>query len=158
MSLLKCHALRSLLNFTNREATRPDHFIDDLRTRFLVLSRSAAWRHVQACIEGLGRQWRIEEETPGSGQFRLSRRVLRAFVSDVTVALWPADDRRVAVDVVSSSRVGRVDFGQNARNIRDFYRSLEAYLQKLPESGEECVNSKRRSVASVGESAGRKLQ
>ncbi|MDD4890100.1 MAG: DUF1499 domain-containing protein [Phycisphaerae bacterium] len=143
MSLSSWHALRSIARFSNREASRADHESPDLRTRFLVLSRRAAWRHVQACIEGMaenGGGWQLEEEAPASGQFQLSRRTGgRWFASDVTVNLWRADDRRVAVDVVSASRVGRVDFGQNARNIRDFYRALEGYLQKLPADGSEGI-------------------
>lgn len=139
MSLWRSHTLRSILRFASRESTRPDHDCPDLRTRFLVLSRRAAWRHIQACIESLTqtrRDWTLEEETPASGQFELSRTPwLRWRASSITVGLWRADDRRVAVDVVSTSRFGRVDFGRNARNIRDFYRALEAYLQRLPADG-----------------------
>jgi len=137
MSLWNWHALRSILTFTNREASRSDHPSAELRTRFLAMDRRSAWRHVQTCIEQLGRHWRIEEETPSSGQFHLTRKtLLRWFTSDVAVSLYQADDRRVGVELISSSRIGLIDFGQNARNIRDFYRALEAYLRFLPAPGE----------------------
>ncbi len=137
MLLSNWHALRSILRFTNREASRPDHRSAELRTRYLALDRRDAWRHVQACIEQFDRQWQMLEETVASGQIHLTRKVLlRWFTSDVSVTLWQADEKRVAVDVSSASRIGRMDFGQNARNVRDFYRSLEMYLRLLPAPGE----------------------
>jgi len=133
------HTLQSILRFTIRAATRPQHRSVDLRTRFLVMDLPTAWRHVQTCIERLGRPWRIDEETPASRTFHLVRKArLRFFWEDVKVSLWPADDRRVGVDAISTSRAGRIDFGQNARNIREFYRALEAYLQCLPSLDAGC--------------------
>ena len=138
MSLLSWHALRSIVRFSSREATRPDHDLPDLRTRYLALPRRLAWRYVLSSIEALAERgrWRLEDESAASGQVHLTvGGRLRWCVCDVRVSLWPADERRVAVDVSSSSRGGGIDFGQNARNIRDFYRSLEAYLSHLPADG-----------------------
>lgn len=138
MALSDWHALRSILRFENRAASASGHACGDLRTRYLVMERHDAWREVRKCIERLDDRWRIEDETPSAGQIRLSRKSrLRMFTDDVTVQLWPADDGRVGIDVTSSSRIGRIDFGQNARNVRDFYRALEASLQELPEPGRD---------------------
>lgn len=126
------HALRSIVRRTSREATRPDHDLPDLRTRFLRLPRKLASRQVQSAIEKLGQSgggWRIDDDCCPTGPFHMVRsRLLRWCVSDVTIWLWPVEDRAdvFGVDVVSASRGGIVDFGQNARNIRDFYRALEA--------------------------------
>lgn len=130
LRIWQCHALRSLVQWTTRQATRPDHPIDDLRTRFLVTTRAAAWHCVREFAENLPAPWRIdEEEDRTGGSLFLVRRSFAWFTSRLEVSLWQADDRRVAVDVVSSTREGLIDFGRNARNIRDFYRALEAHLQ-----------------------------
>jgi hypothetical protein len=139
------HALRSIVRRTNREATRPDHELADLRTRFLPLRPEEAWRHVQSAVDRLannGGGWSVEEESPDGDQVRLvRRRMLRFSVSDVTVSLWPMDSPAgplVAVDVVSVGRGGPIDFGQNARNVRDFYRALEAVQMKCQVPSAKC--------------------
>jgi hypothetical protein len=131
------HTLRSILRMSNRAETRPEHPSVDLRTRFLVMDPPEADGHVRTCIERLGNRWQLVEAAVGGGVFQLTRRTaLRFYIDDVKVTLWPAEDSdppRVGVDLLSTSRLGRCDFGQNARNIRDFYRSLEAYLRHVPE-------------------------
>ena len=139
-------AWRPIARLTGRaEASRPDHPSPALRTRFLVMPSRLAWRYVQSCIERLVQQagWKLEEESPLANQFQLVRRsVWRWFTCDVTVSLWPVDGKlegiaggpanRVGVDVTSTSRGGPIDFAQNARNIRDFYRALEIAVQQSP--------------------------
>ncbi len=128
------HAMHSILRFSNRASNSADHPCPQLRTRFVPLPPGEAWRVVRLCVEQLDDRWALVDETPGSGHLRLTRKSgLRMFTNDVSVSLWPTGDGRVGIDVTSSSRLGRVDFGQNARNIRDFYRALEASLQSLPE-------------------------
>ncbi|MFB6263926.1 MAG: DUF1499 domain-containing protein [Bradymonadaceae bacterium] len=50
------------------------------------------------------------------------------FVDDVTVEVRPVTDAVARVDVVSESRLGEWDFGQNARNIRDFFEGLNSRI------------------------------
>lgn len=162
MSLLSWHALRSIVRFSSREATRPDHELPDLRTRYLALPRRLAWRYVLSSVEARASRggWTLEDESASSGQVHLTvRGRLRWCVCDVRVSLWPADERRIAVDVTSSSRGGGIDFGQNARNIRDFYRSLEMWLQHLPADGNPKASgirdeaSGRNAEGGIGDSA-----
>ncbi|MCG3181120.1 MAG: hypothetical protein BIFFINMI_03494 [Phycisphaerae bacterium] len=148
MAWADCHSLRSVLTLNNRAATRPDHPCADLRTRYLVMDRPRAWRCVQTCIERLGKRWRIEDETPASGTFHMAcRSRWRMFTDDVKVSLWPAEagSGSIAVDLMSSSRTGRCDFGRCARNIVDFYRALEAYLQLVPGRNNGSTFDVRRS-------------
>jgi len=49
-------------------------------------------------------------------------------VDDVVVRV-AEDGGRTAVNVRSASRVGRGDFGQNARNIRAFFLELDRQLE-----------------------------
>lgn len=50
------------------------------------------------------------------------------FVDDVTVRVEPVTEFVTRVHVRSASRVGKGDFGQNARNIRTFLDELDARL------------------------------
>jgi uncharacterized protein (DUF1499 family) len=50
------------------------------------------------------------------------------FVDDVTITVQPVTEFVTRVDVHSRSRVGKGDFGQNARNIEAFYGELEERL------------------------------
>jgi uncharacterized protein (DUF1499 family) len=60
-----------------------------------------------------------------------SRTVLWRFVDDVRVRVR-SHGRGAAVDVRSASRVGRGDFGQNARRIRVFLEELDRQLAGAP--------------------------
>ena len=60
-----------------------------------------------------------------------SRTVLWRFVDDVRVRVRSREGATV-VDVRSASRVGRGDFGQNARRIRGFLEELDRQLASAP--------------------------
>jgi Protein of unknown function (DUF1499) len=55
------------------------------------------------------------------------------FKDDLSVHLLPAKDG-TRVRVKSASRVGRYDFGQNARHVRHFFEELERELQTRTEN------------------------
>ena len=50
------------------------------------------------------------------------------FADDVTVSVHPVTEFVTRVDVRSRSRVGKGDFGQNARNIKAFFEALDERL------------------------------
>jgi len=50
------------------------------------------------------------------------------FVDDVTITIEPVTEFVTRVNVRSASRVGKGDFGQNARNIRRFFTELDSRL------------------------------
>ena len=60
-----------------------------------------------------------------------SRTALWRFVDDVRVRVR-SGERGTVVDVRSASRVGRGDFGQNARRIRKFLEELDRQLVTTP--------------------------
>ncbi len=60
-----------------------------------------------------------------------ARTVLWRFVDDVRIRLTNREGTTV-VEVRSSSRVGRGDFGQNARRIRGFLKELDRQLVTAP--------------------------
>jgi len=49
-------------------------------------------------------------------------------VDDVTIRVRPASGQSVSVDVLSRSRVGKGDFGANARRIAQFLEALDSTL------------------------------
>jgi uncharacterized protein (DUF1499 family) len=67
-------------------------------------------------------------EADGEIQATSTTRMMR-FVDDVTIRIRPEGDRTV-VTVRSGSRVGKGDFGQNARNVRAFFDELDRQLQR----------------------------
>lgn len=80
-------------------------------------------------IEAVGDVERMEvvEVKRGERVIEATRETaLLGFVDDITITVSPVTEFVTAVNVRSASRVGKGDFGQNARNI-------EAYLQALDE-------------------------
>lgn len=66
------------------------------------------------------------DETHGEIRVEARSRLWR-FVDDITIRVTDREGATV-VDVRSASRVGRGDFGQNARNIRRFQDELETQI------------------------------
>lgn len=75
-------------------------------------------------------RWSLAAHRPESGEIRAEAgtRLFR-FVDDVTIRVREEGGKTV-VSVRSASRVGKGDFGQNARNIRAFLEELDAQLQR----------------------------
>jgi hypothetical protein len=75
--------------------------------------------------------WRVLDSTPPAGRTGVGRveasvrTTVFGFTDDVTIRIRPGINE-TRVDIRSRSRVGRHDFGQNARRVREFQRELEA--------------------------------
>lgn len=88
-------------------------------------------RVFDAALQAVGRmpRWTLVSSRTEQGEIRAeaTTRLFR-FVDDVTIHC--AEQSGVtAVNVRSASRVGRSDFGQNARNIRAFFDALDSQLE-----------------------------
>ena len=73
------------------------------------------------------------------------------FVDDVTITVQPVTEFVTRVDVHSRSRVGKGDFGQNARNITMFYGELEERLGAVrfnPEVPDKANNTSPQDATS----------
>jgi len=88
-------------------------------------------RVFDAALRAIGRlpRWQVISSWPERGEIKAeaTTRLFR-FVDDVTVRVEERDGLTV-VNVRSASRVGRSDFGQNARNIRAFFEELDRQLR-----------------------------
>ncbi|MBI2080324.1 MAG: DUF1499 domain-containing protein [candidate division NC10 bacterium] len=73
-------------------------------------------------------RWTVVKADPATGLIEAEARTrLWRFVDDVTIRV-AAKAGRTTVSVISASRVGRGDLGQNARNIRAFLGALRRAL------------------------------
>jgi uncharacterized protein (DUF1499 family) len=105
---------------TNRSETSQDNRDPMLRP----LAVSATLNEIQLAVDEFSRErvnWKITstQEVGDTLQIAMERttRWLR-FVDDVSIASSPVD-AGVRIDIVSQSRVGKGDLGQNPRNIRE---------------------------------------
>ena len=120
----------SLLTALTRNVaeTSRNHEDPRLRTRFYPLSRETVWNSVHQ-VAGFQKGWTVVKLDPAEGTLQAEARTrLLRFVDDVTIRVRPADGERVSVDVLSRSRVGKGDFGANARRIVQFLEALDSTL------------------------------
>ena len=75
---------------------------------------------MEAALKTLPR-WRVERIDPAAGTISATRRTrLFRFTDDVTIRL-EATPTGTRLHVRSRSRVGKSDFGQNRRNVRELF-------------------------------------
>ena len=89
--------------------------------------RATVERVYDATVQAVRRlpRWSLVSTRPESREVRAEARSrIFRFVDDVRIQVVSRDGTTL-VEVTSSSRVGRGDFGQNARNIRTFFRALD---------------------------------
>jgi uncharacterized protein (DUF1499 family) len=102
---------------------------DDLRIQRFTATEERVTRAARAAVAALP-GWELVGSGRGPGgaevQAVARTRVLR-FKDDVTVRIRKRDDL-TEVSVRSRSRVGKADFGQNARNVRTFQAELERQM------------------------------
>lgn len=110
-----------------RERQRPAY--SDLRPMVLDMEAEPAFRLVLEAVQAL--RWRvIEQSAPGgrSGQGRIeavSETFLMRFEDDITIRIRPSP-AGTRVDIRSASRLGRHDFGANAKRIRRLVEEILA--------------------------------
>ena len=112
-----------------REREKQRSAYADLRTLVLEVEADEAFRLVKEAVTTL--KWRIiEEAAPGgrSGQGRIEAvaetRIMR-FQDDIVIRIRPSG-AGTRIDMRSASRVGRHDFGANARRIRRLIEEIVA--------------------------------
>jgi uncharacterized protein (DUF1499 family) len=87
-------------------------------------------RVFDASLRAAGRmpRWAVVSSRQEQGDIRAeAKTMVWRFVDDVVIRVTE-EGGRTAVNVRSASRVGRGDFGQNARNIRAFFLELDRQL------------------------------
>lgn len=73
--------------------------------------------------------WTVITEDRAALTVKAERKTrLMGFVDDVVIKVEPVTEFATRVHIKSSSRVGKGDFGQNARNIQQFFTELDRRL------------------------------
>ena len=99
----------------------------DLRPQRYLATKACVFDAAMHTVNRLPR-WQMVGYREDAGEIRAEVRTrLWRFVDDVTIRVT-ADNAQTLVSVKSASRVGRGDFGQNARNIRTFLGELNGRL------------------------------
>lgn len=100
-------------------------------------------------VAGAGaiQRWEVVESDRTKFTVKATRTTRVGFVDDIIITIVPVTEFATEVNVRSASRVGKGDFGQNARNIKEFFAELDKRLgalkfdpasqQKDPKSADE---------------------
>ncbi len=74
-------------------------------------------------------RWRVVEYRENQGRLHATHTTgLMRFVDDVNLYIVQGLDGTTKLEIVSQSRVGKGDFGQNKRNIKELLSALDAKL------------------------------
>jgi len=101
----------------------------DLQDRGYAASEDRVADAVQDAIGSLPR-WTLQGsgKGPGGASIQALRKTRTGFVDEVTIRIR-REAGRTLVKVRSRSRTGQIDFGQNARNIRELFAALDAKVR-----------------------------
>jgi len=100
----------------------------DVTPRFYQATTERAFDAALHAVNRLPR-WALVAYQPEKGEIRAEARTrLFRFADDVLIRV-EAQNGEVVVQVRSASRIGKGDFGQNARNIRAFFDELDRQMR-----------------------------
>lgn len=118
----------------NIAQTSTDGGAKGLKTRTYqsdIASVGSASKDVISGLSTWGGSWRLVDETDGGAESRLRVEVpVVVFTDDLEVTIKKAGEGSVEVNVKSQSRVGKSDFGENARHVRKFLAALDEKLKR----------------------------
>lgn len=101
----------------------------NLRPQYYTASPGKVLTKAEASIDSLPR-WSLVSSESASRSIQATRETqVFGFIDDVTVWVEPVTQSVTRVRVRSASRIGKLDFGQNARNIREFFSALDRRLK-----------------------------
>ncbi len=116
----------------NRAETRPNHFDPSLRTKTCVLPSDACFNLVLEILSTLPR-WKVVRQDRETGRITAVRLTpVFGFTDDIEIRVTKKEENTAWLNLRSASRVGKGDFGQNARNIREVFEAFERRMHKLP--------------------------
>jgi len=118
----------------NIAQTSPDGGKKALKTRTYQSEASTVRKASVEVIRNLsswGSSWKVADVTDAGSEMRVKAEVpVVLFTDDLEVTIKDTRDGAVKVDVRSQSRVGKSDFGENARHVRKFLAALDARMNK----------------------------
>ena len=75
--------------------------------------------------------WTVISNDQKTFQIVAERRTQLGFIDDVLIRVEPVTDFATQIQVRSTSRVGKGDFGQNARNIEELFAAIDERIGAL---------------------------
>jgi uncharacterized protein (DUF1499 family) len=123
----------------NRLETSKNHSDATLWPRHYAVS--GIFKMAINIIEGWP-HWRIVSQDPKTGIIRAERKTrLLRFIDDVEIQI--VTNGETEVHVRSQSRIGKGDFGQNKRNVREFLMALD---KRVRENRDDAMMEELRST------------
>lgn len=112
----------------NIYVTTPENPDPFFRPRKYAKSKEEVAGTVQEVLAALAR-WQVMEYRENQGRIHATHTTrLMRFVDDVNIYVVQGLDGITKLEVISQSRVGKGDLGQNKRNIRELLSALDAKL------------------------------
>jgi len=100
----------------------------EIQPQYYTAEPPRVYEQSREAIAALDR-WRVVSAEGGSHTIKATHETyVFGFIDDVTVWIEPVTEFVTRVRVRSASRVGKGDFGQNARNIGEFFGALDERL------------------------------
>jgi len=116
--------------FRNWVCTKPDAGNPDLRTRLYAGGPKKIFNHAKD-LAAKRRGWKIVDADVDAGILKIEARTLVfRFVDDVVIRVNPAAGGGTSLDMESRSRVGKGDFGTNARRVSKFLKRMDEIVRK----------------------------
>lgn len=100
----------------------------EVQPHYYTADPQRVFEEARAGVQSL-EQWTLVSEDSAAHTLQAERETsVFGFVDDVSVTIDPITEFVTRVHVKSASRVGKGDFGQNARNIEEFLAELDRRL------------------------------
>lgn len=116
---------------TNRAQTAPDAPDPALQTRVYGAPVELVARAVQSVrISTYGCAWKLDKGANGAPDKIVFRVPVIVFTDILTVSLQSAGENKTRVDVESHSQIGKGDFGENRRHIKQLLNALDVLLPR----------------------------
>ncbi len=111
----------------------------EIQPHYYSTDSARIYEEALASVDALER-WEVADRDRSQRRIEAERttRLLR-FVDDITIRVEPVTEYVAQVHVRSASRVGEADFGQNARNIEEFFDELDERLGAVKFDPDEAV-------------------
>ncbi|HKJ93885.1 MAG TPA: DUF1499 domain-containing protein [Longimicrobiales bacterium] len=121
----------------NAAFTTPDSEDIRLRGRTYAIPFEDVWQASLHIINDELKWWTLLDEDDREGILRAQvRGRIGRLASGVTIRISLDVDAQTRVDALSASRVGRVDFGVNARRLGRFFQHLDRRLEAMRRAAE----------------------
>lgn len=125
----------------------------DVQPQYYTTDPQRVFEEARGGIKSLD-QWTLAGEDKAALSLHAERETsVFGFVDDITVTVEPVTEFVTRVHVKSASRVGQGDFGQNARNIEEFFAELDRRLGAVKFDADKLREKQQEQADKGGDAA-----